>query len=106
MISKKKNGFRKITIENNIYNWRFTSIIQIRPNENPNNKLEIDFGWYDEWLFINDKENEPESYEPKKVTPSFIEKSIKNAIKLGWNIEAKNLQLKIKYRNKIFTIKK
>ena len=106
MISKKKKGFRKITIENKIYNWRFTGSIQIRPNDNQNNKLDIDFGWYDEWLFMNDKENEPENYEPKIVTPNFIEKSIKNAIKLGWNVEDKNIHLKIKYRNKIFTIEK
>jgi hypothetical protein len=106
MISKKKNGFRKIIIEDKIYNWRFENIIQIRPSENRNNKLEIDFGWFDNWLFINDKENESENYEPKIVTPSFIKKSIENAIKLGWNIEDKNLLFKIKYRHQIFTIEK
>lgn len=104
MISKKKNGFRKITIENHIYNWRFNGIVEIRSNENKNNKVEIDFGWFDNWLYLNDPENKPENYEPKIVTPNFIKKSIENAIKLGWKIEESNILLKIKYQNKIFTI--
>ena len=104
MISKKKNGFRKITIENEIYNWRFSGIIEIRPNENQSNKLEIDFGWFDEWLFLNDKVNRPEEFEPKIVTPNFVKKSIINARKFNWNTKEKNIFLRLKYRNGIFEV--
>ena len=104
MIEKKKNGFRKITIENEIYNWRFGGIIKIRPNQNKNNTLEINIGYFDIWLYVNDKENQPEDYEPKVVTPIFVRKSIENAIKLGWDIKAKNNLTKIKYKNGIFEI--
>ena len=106
MISKKKKGFRKITIENEIYNWNFTNIIDIRPNENQSNKLEIDFGWFDEWIYKNDKIDKPEDYSPKIITPNFIKKSILNAIKLNWNTKEKNTLLKLKCKNGIFEIDK
>ena len=102
MIPKKKKGFRKITIDNKIYNWRFLGSIEIRPEGNQSNKLEIDFGYFDSWLHVNDDSNKPEDYEPKIVTPNFIKKSIENAIKLGWNTETKNTLKKLKYRNGIF----
>jgi hypothetical protein len=104
MISKKNNGFRKITIQNEIYNWKLVEVIQIRPNGNQSNKLEINIGYFDVWLYIKDEENKPEDYEPKIVTPSFIKKSIENAIKLGWDIKDKNKLTRLKYSNGIFEI--
>lgn len=102
LLPKKKKGFRKILIENQTYNWRFIGVIQIRPEQNNSNKIEIDFGYYDTWLYVNDKENTPEDFEPKIVTPTFVKKSIENAIKLGWDIKDKNKTTKLKYRNEIF----
>lgn len=84
-LPKKKRGFRSITINGVDFNWKFSEKIDIRPKINKNNKLIVDFGWYDMWLFTNDKENEPLEYEPKKVTPAFVRKSIIEAIKLGWD---------------------
>ena len=106
MILKKKNGFRKITIEKEIYNWRFSGIIEIRPNENQSNKLEIDFGWFDEWLYLNDKVNKPEEFEPKIITPNFVKKAITNAKKLNWDTKEKNILIMLKYRNGIFEVLK
>lgn len=98
MIAKKKNGFRKIVVNDEIYYWRFNDCIDIRPDQNQSNKLEIDFGYFDHWLFINDKENRPKDFEPKVVTPGFIKKIIENAIQSGWSINDKNKVMKLKYK--------
>lgn len=101
-MSKRK--FRKIIVNEQAFHWLFDSTIKIRPDNNPQNKLEIDFGYYDSWLYMNDKENEPEDYNPKVITPVFIRKCIENAIKLGWNTELKHGIYKLKYRNNKFLI--
>ena len=99
-----KQKFRKIIVDNQNFNWFFNDIIKIWPEKNPQNKLEIDFGYFDSWLYVNDKENEPEDYEPKIVTPAFIRICIENAIALGWEVNLKHNSLKLKYRNETFTI--
>lgn len=104
MLPKKKKGFRKIIIGNTAYNWRFSDSIEIRPEQNQSNKLEIDFGYFDPWLYVNDPENKPEKFEPKVATPGFIKKSIENAIRLGWTIEDKNKLMRLKYSNGIFEV--
>lgn len=104
MIPKKRNGFRKITIDNAIYYWRLNNVIEIRPDQNQSNKLEIDFGYFDHWEFTNHPEERPEDFEPKIVTPGFIKKIIQNAIQSGWNVNDKNKVLKLSYRNSEFRI--
>ena len=98
-LPKKKNGFRSITVNGAGYNWKFEKKIDIRPKTNKNNKLIVDFGWYDVWLFVNDKENEPLEYEPKKVTPAFVRKSIIEAIKLGWNSDGLKGEFNLRYKD-------
>lgn len=100
MMSKK--GFRKIVVENQTYNWRFIDIIQIKPVNQQTNTLEIDICYFDVWLYVNDKENRPEDFEPKIITPIFVKESIKNALKLGWKIDDKNKITKIKYKEGVF----
>ena len=104
MNPKKKKGFRKIIVDDTTYNWRFSDSIEIRPEQNQSNKLEIDFGYFDPWLYVNDPENKPEEFEPKVVTPGFIKKVIKNAIQLGWNVKEGNKLTKLKYSNGIFEV--
>ena len=62
-------------------------MIKIKPEQNNSNNLEIDFGYFDTWLYVNDNLNAPDDFEPKTVTPAFIKYSIENAIKLGWDIK-------------------
>lgn len=100
----KKRRFRPIKVENLDFNWRFQGIIDVRPNGNKNNSLTIDFGWYDVWEFVNDKENEPSRFEPKVVTPKFVSDSIKFALNNGWDIERHNSKLKIVYKDKNYKI--
>ncbi|MGX7666745.1 hypothetical protein [Flavobacterium pedocola] len=102
MIPKKKKGFRKIVVAEKVYYWRFSTIIEIKPEHNHSNRLEIDFGHFDPWFYANDPENKPEDFEPKSITPAFIRKSIENAIALGWNIDAANTFKKLNFRNNAF----
>jgi len=104
MLPKKKKGFRKIIIGNETYNWRFSDSIEIRPEQDQSNRLEIDLGSFDPWLYVNDPENKPEEVAPRVVTPAFIRQAIENAIRLGWTIEAKNTLLKLNYRKGLFKV--
>lgn len=98
----KKRGFRKITINGIEFTWRFSGKIDIRPETKVNNQLIVDFGWYDEWLFIHDAKNAPPSFEPKVVTPAFVKECILFAITNSWDIEKKVGKTEIFYRDKIF----
>lgn len=101
----KKRGFRAITVNNELFNWCFQGIIDIRPNNNKNNQLLIDFGYYDGFDYVNEpKENRPPPFEPKIVTPKFVSQSIENALKLGWDIELNTGRTVVEYRNKEYTL--
>ena len=58
--------------------------------------LIVDFGWYDVWLYVNDKlENRPPDFEPHSVTPQFVRECIIFALQNNWvegtmNMEYKN----------------
>jgi len=100
----KKRGFRLIKVKSIDFSWRFSGFIDVRPGNNKGNVLTIDFGWYDVWEFVNDKENEPPEFEPQIVTPKFVNASIKFALNNGWNIEHENLQFRVIYKDKIYTV--
>lgn len=97
-----KINFRKIIIHEKTYKWRFNEIIQICPEGLYNNKLSIDFGYFDSWLYMNDRDNKPEAYEPKTVTPAFVKMCIETALQMGWNSNAKQGNFQLKYRNQQF----
>lgn len=97
-ISKK--GLRTIIIDDVKYYWKFKNEIFIFHSEFKNSTLSIDFGYYDIWLYVNDKENTPPDFEPKIVTPKFISESIKFALANGWNMN----KLKLKFRDKAYKI--
>lgn len=88
-LPQKKRGFRKIVVDGREFSWRFKRKIQICPASNKDNKLVVDFGWYDGWLYLNDRANTPPDYEPKVVTPEFVRKAIEFALAQGWDVEAK-----------------
>ncbi len=105
MIAKHKKGFRKIVVNEHEFSWRFTSVIDIRPKDNQSNKLIVDFGWVDVWLYVNDEINRPLEFEPKIVTPSFVQKSICFALANGWDINSRDSIIEIKYENEAFQMK-
>lgn len=104
MLSKKKKGFRKISIEGKTYFWNFSSVVDIRPDGNRGNRLCVDFGYYDEWLYVNDAEQRPADFEPKSITPAFVKECVQNAISLGWDTEKENGTFKLNYSNGVFEV--
>ncbi|MFN8577064.1 MAG: hypothetical protein U0354_09425 [Candidatus Sericytochromatia bacterium] len=97
----KRRGFRTITIDNELFDWRFSGNIDIRPKNNKSNKLIINIGYYDIWLYVNDNVKPPD-FETKIVTPEFIKKCIISAIELGWDINKLNEEFNLKYINNKF----
>lgn len=82
-ISKK--GLRKIVVDQQEFYWKFSKKLIVTSNEIKNCLLTVDFGWYDVWLYANDKGNKPPDFEPKNVTPKFVSESISYALSKGWS---------------------
>jgi len=101
----KKRGFRKIRVNDIDFNWSFSGEINIRPANNRNNQLVVDFGWYDVWLFVNDPENVPPPYEPKVITPLFVRECILFAMDNKWDIEKRVDKFEVLYRKGTLSIK-
>ncbi|WP_417887961.1 hypothetical protein [Zunongwangia sp.] len=95
-ISKK--GLRKIVVANREFYWKFNENIFVISDEAKNGLLVVDFGWYDVWLYINDKENRPPDFEPKSVTPKFVSESITYALTQGWD----DRKMEIEFRNGVY----
>jgi len=106
-LPQKKRGFRKIVINDKAFNWRMnyiSSLVEVRPAFNKDNKLSIDFGWWSRWLYINDaKSIRPPAYEPEVITPGFVKKAIEFALSQNWNIDGKPGIIKIQYKNSQFS---
>lgn len=98
-ISKK--GLRKIVVDDREFYWKFNEKVFVVAEQHKNSLLIIDFGWYDVWLYVNDKENRPPDFEPQNVTPKFVKESILYALHHGWCKES----LELKYRNGTYKIK-
>ena len=104
MIPKKKKGFRGIKIAPFEFYWKFSAGIDVRPKENPSNQLKVDIGWYDEWLYMNDRENRPEPFESQVVTPKFAQSMIAWALDNGWDVNAQNKCFVIRHHKGINSI--
>lgn len=92
-ISKK--GLRNIMVNGQKFYWKFNEKVIVSSDEFKNSLLIIDFGWYDVWLYVNDKENRPPDFEPKSVTPRFVSESIFFALAEDW----KEGKMKIEFTN-------
>lgn len=97
-ISKK--GLRKIIVDQQTFYWKFNEKIIITSDEIKNALLILDFGYFDVWLYVNDRENRPPDYEPRVVTPQFVETTIRHAKSIGWHEGTLNLM----YRKGEFSI--
>ena len=92
-ISKK--GLRKTAVDNLKFYWKFNEKVFVISDETKNSLLIVDFGWYDVWLYANDRENRPPDFEPKSVTPKFVSESITYALNKGWD----DGKMEIEFRN-------
>lgn len=102
----KKRGFRQIVVENHKFNWRFNGKIDVRTEIHKENRLIVDFGWFDELLYINDRKNRPPEFEPKTVTPEFVKQAIEFALKNKWDVNSKVINFAIKYSEGKFRVVK
>ncbi|MCB9222748.1 MAG: hypothetical protein H6582_01120 [Crocinitomicaceae bacterium] len=101
-----KKGFRKIVVNGLPFHWKFNEKIIIAGGENGNGLLTVDFGWYDIWLYVNDQENEPPPYEPKRVTPEFVKKCIVFALSKEWKPDQSSSVFNVFYQNGQFSTEK
>ncbi len=90
-----KKGFRKIEVEGEKYAWKFNGKVFVAKERNNRSTLIIDFGWFDGWLFANDRENRPPDFYPRVATPKFVSESIQFAIEQGWG----GGNMEIEFRN-------
>jgi hypothetical protein len=103
-LPKKKKGFRKIVIEDKIFNWRFNSQVEVCLSSCKDNRLIVDFGWFDSLLYLNDKLAIPPEYDPQIVTPSFIRKVIEFALMHNWDLTRNSGVTKVLYKDNQFSI--
>jgi hypothetical protein len=101
-LPKKKRGFRKIIIDDKAFNWRFNSLLEVCPATCKDNKVIVDFGWFDSWLYVNDQSSIPPEYDPKVVTPSFVRKVIEFALRHNRDVTAHTGVIKVIYRDNQF----
>lgn len=99
-VSKKE--LRKINVRGINYYWKFNEKVYVFDDVVKGSLLIVDFGWYDVWLYVNDKENRPPDFEPKSVTPKFVRESILFAITKGWD----KGKMEIEFRNGKYKLKK
>ena len=103
-VTDKNRGFRKIVVEGLTFNWRFSSFVDIRPEGQKENKLVVDIGWFDEWLYTNNQGNRPPDFEPKSITPEFVMKAIEFALANHWNVNLKRSIVNLKFHQGKFQI--
>jgi len=102
---KKRRGFRDIVVEGTKYTWRMSGLVEIRPPEGRERRLDVDFGWHDVWLYANDPpDTRPRPYEPRRVTPSFVEAAIRFALDQGWRGASCPGKMMVDYRSGEFSV--
>lgn len=62
------------------------------------------YRWFDEWLYINDKESRPADFQPKIITPAFVRQAILSGLENGWDIQKKSGLFRLKYTNGNFEV--
>lgn len=103
-LSNNKRGFRKTSVEDDDYSWKFDGVIDIRHAEKPKGqKLIVNYGWYDVWLYVNVKDKPPEPC-VWVFTPRLVAEAIIFAKHEGWNPILGKGEFKITYMNKDFNI--
>ena len=90
-------GYRQIIVADRAFKWRFSQRIVIVPEGAGQQVLEVDFGWFDKWLYANDQANQPPEFSPAVVTPVFVAEAIAFALKGGWGSNAKGGRLLLMY---------
>jgi hypothetical protein len=103
-VPQKKRGFRKIVVNGQAFNWRLKTQIEVRPVGCRDNRLEVDFGFYDIWLYFGHMWDAPPAFEPAVVTPAFVSSAIQFALANNWDTLQKTSVTKLSYKNHQFSL--
>jgi hypothetical protein len=88
---KNKRGFRSIVVKDNLYRWRLNTnsgLLEINLAESHNQRLTVNFGWFDKWLYPTQEEQPPE-FSPQVITSGFVKEAILFGLQNGWEPEEK-----------------
>jgi hypothetical protein len=97
MTVPKDKGYRGIVVANRRFNWRFAERIVVVPDGLSGRQvLEVDFGWFDEWLHVNDA-NRPPAFSPSVATPAFVASAIEFALRNGWSTDIRGGRFLVTY---------
>ena len=102
-MSFPKKGSRLITVDDQVYCWKFKEKIFVGFGEERQGLLIIDFGYYDIWLYAGGPDKPPE-YFPKAITPEFVTQGIRFAINHGWKPTENSSAFNVKYRDEEFSV--
>jgi hypothetical protein len=98
MTVPKKKGYRRIVVADRPFKWRFAKHIVVVPDGLSGRQvLDVDFGWFDGWLYMNDRSNRPPEFSPTVATPAFVASAIDFALKNGWSTDVRGGRFVLKY---------
>jgi len=98
MTVPKGKGYRRIVVGGRRFKWRFEDRIVVVPDGLAGRRvLDIDFGWFDCWLYVNDPTERPPEFSPQVATPAFVSSAIEFALKNGWNTDVRGGRFMLKY---------
>jgi len=91
-ISKK--GLRTLKIGEKEFLWRFAEHVLVLSELHAHAPLRVYMGWYDSWLYIQQKENIPPPFKPASITPKFVRAAIEFALDHGWPAQKMDIEFK------------
>jgi hypothetical protein len=94
----KNKGYRAITVGTRRFRWRFDERVIVVPESLSGRQvLEVDFGWFDSWLYANNRANMPPEFTPQIATPAFVASAIAFALGNGWSTDVRGGRFLLKY---------
>jgi len=98
MTVPKGKGYRRIVVGGRRFKWRFADRIVVVPDGLAGRRvLDIDFGWFDCWLYTNYPTEKPPAFSPQAATPAFVSSAIEFALKSGWDTDVRGGRFMLKY---------
>ena len=98
MTVPKGKGYRRIVVGGRRFKWRFADRIVVVPDGLAGRQvLDMDFGWFDSWLYTIAPTKTPTAFSPRMVTPAFVASAIKFALQNGWNTDVRGGRFLLKY---------
>ena len=98
MTTPKGKGYRSIVVAGRRFKWRFRDRVVVVPDGVSGRQvLEIDFGWFDVWLYVDGRVPAPPPFSPDVPTPAFVAQGIQFALTNGWNTDVCGGRFVVRY---------